>query len=121
MKTSIIFLLISLATLNLLSSQNEVQLSNIEVEEKDKHFRFFLDGDEYNGFIYENHNNENIKIKFEVKDGFQNGIYEEYYENGKLKEKLNFKNGLLDGISELYKENGKLKEKHIYKKGERFK
>jgi hypothetical protein len=55
MKNSILIIIISLLHVNLLCSQNEKLLSHIEKTEVDGQTVFLLNGEKYNGIIYENY------------------------------------------------------------------
>ncbi|MDB4170527.1 toxin-antitoxin system YwqK family antitoxin [Polaribacter sp.] len=70
-----------------------------------------------NGVFISNHNNGQLFLKTNYKDGKRNGLYESYYENGQLAEKYNYKDGNSDGLFESYYENGQLKSKEYYRDG----
>jgi hypothetical protein len=56
----------------------------------------------------ETYSNGQIKVEFEMKDGFRHGDYREYYENGNVKVKGSFYRDHRDGTWKIYDENGKL-------------
>ena len=61
MKNSILCILIGLLTITVLSSQNEVQYSKVEVEDHNGQFIYRLNGEKLNGVIYHNHPNDTLK------------------------------------------------------------
>jgi len=71
----------------------------------------------FTGTTVQFHENGQLEIKRNYKDGELEGLYENYYENGQLEIKGNYKDGELDGFSEYYYASGQLKAKGNYKDG----
>jgi hypothetical protein len=71
--------------------------------------------DNPNNKIYkEEFSNGQLKVEFDVKDGFRHGDYIEYYENGNTKIKGQYNRDHRDGTWKVYDENGKLLKKVKY-------
>ncbi len=66
----------------------------------------------------ENYSNGQVKLEFEIKDGFRNGSYREYYESKAIKIKGEYKDDKKDGTWKFYNENGDLIQKTTFKDGE---
>jgi antitoxin component YwqK of YwqJK toxin-antitoxin module len=76
--------------------------------------------DDVNSTIYhESYSNGQIKVEFELKDGFRSGSYKEYYENGKLKIKGQYKKDHKDGTWKFTDKDGKLIQKVKFIDGKR--
>ena len=52
-------------------------------------------GEPYNGEMFFNYENGQLKAKVNFKDGELDGLWEAYYENGQLKSSRNYKDGEL--------------------------
>jgi len=61
--------------------------------------------------------NGQLKVVFELKDGFRHGDYKEYYDNGSIKIKGQYRRDHKDGLWKIYSENGKLFQKVKYNDG----
>lgn len=68
---------------------------------------YFLNGAKYNGVIFENYKNGNLKREFSVKNGISKDFYNSYYENGDLSFKRTFINGKYKGWKSFY-ESGEI-------------
>lgn len=66
----------------------------------------------------ENYASGQVKVEFEVKDGFRHGEYREYHENGELKIKGEYTDDKKSGVWKFYSTKGKLIQKKEYKNGE---
>ena len=53
------------------------------------------------------HDNDQLSVKGNYKNGEKDGLWEGYYENGQLKYRGNYKDGKKDGLWEYFDENGK--------------
>lgn len=62
----------------------------------------------------EKYENGQIKVEFELKDGFRNGDFVEYYENGNFKIKGQYEKDHRIGTWKIYNEEGKLLQKVKY-------
>ena len=76
-------------------------------------------GNKQNGEYKEWHENEQLKLRENYKNGNLDGPSEEWYENGHLKTRGDWKNGNREGIKESFYENGQLKARATYKDGNR--
>ena len=63
------------------------------------------------------HNNGNVEIIGNYKNGKQEGEWKYYRENGKLEGIGNYKNGKREGEWKFYRENGKLEQIENFKNG----
>ena len=61
----------------------------------------------FTGSFVRYHENGQLEIRRNYKDGKEHGLREWYYENGQLRIKGNVKDGKLDGLTERYDRNGK--------------
>ena len=64
------------------------------------------------------HDNDQLMLRFNIKNGELNGLYENWYENGQLSARDNYKNDKLHGTSESWYENGQLHYRVNYENGE---
>ena len=64
------------------------------------------------------HDDGQLWIKENYKNGKKHGVQVWYYENGQLWTKENYKNGKHHGLQEYYDENGQLEEIENYKDGD---
>jgi hypothetical protein len=62
----------------------------------------------------EKYENGQMKVEFELKDGFRDGEFKEYYDNGNIKIKGQYKNDHRIGTWKVYNEEGKLLQKIKY-------
>ena len=63
------------------------------------------------------HDNDQLSVKGNYKDGKEDGPYESYHENSELWMRGNFKDGKYDGLWEWFDEEGNLTETKEYKDG----
>jgi antitoxin component YwqK of YwqJK toxin-antitoxin module len=77
------------------------------------------DGGKEHGLFEAYHENGQLRLKRNYKDGERHGLSESYYENGQLQNIQNLKDGKWHGLEEMYYENGQLRLKRNYKDGER--
>lgn len=64
---------------------------------------YFLNGAKYNGIIFENYKNGNLKREFSIINGIDNnGNYKSYFENGNLIGERTFLNGEYKGWKSFY-------------------
>lgn len=66
------------------------------------------------------HDNGQLEVKANYKEGEPHGLAEVYYDDGQLRAKANYKHGERHGLKEIYYDNGELKEEAKYKDGERL-
>ena len=65
----------------------------------------------------ENFSNGQLKVVFELRDGFRHGDYKEYYDNGSLKIKGQYRRDHKDGVWKIYSVDGKLIQKVKFNDG----
>jgi len=121
MKKNITILLIGI-TFNLLSAQNRIDISKVNVKlgkevnyktelPKRSSFRndftYLLEGENYDGIIFMEHKNGKIKQEFSVKNGKRDGSYKTFYKNGKIEWDRTYKNGWLLYFTKFYKSGNK--------------
>ena len=71
--------------------------------------------DNVNAIVYrEKYDNGQLKVEFDLKEGFREGDYREYYENGNLKIKGQYKKDHRAGTWKIYNQEGKLWQKIKY-------
>ncbi len=63
------------------------------------------------------HDNGQLEMRGNYKDGKDDGLWEGYYENGQLSVKGNYKDGELHGLYESFHKNGQLNVRRNYKDG----
>ena len=66
------------------------------------------------------YDNGQLMVKANYKEGEPHGLAEVYYDDGQLRAKANYKHGERHGLKEIYYDNGELKEEAKYKDGERL-
>ena len=71
----------------------------------------------FTGTTVDYHENGQLWITSNYKDGKEDGLYEELHKNGQLRTRGNYKNGERDGFFEDYYENGQLWSRGYYKDG----
>jgi len=70
MKNSIIFFLIGLLTFIVLYSQDRIPLTDVAQLRIEGQTNYFYNGEKFTGILYENHLNKNLKLEFNVVNGF---------------------------------------------------
>jgi hypothetical protein len=63
------------------------------------------------------HNNGELCIENNYKNGLLDGLYRQWYSNGQLHREINYKCGIYDGSNRKWYSNGKLWGESIYKNG----
>ena len=111
--TFIIFLLTSFTVF----AEREVDLENLEYDDKSK--LVYLEGEKeaFTGIAKQYYEDKSLKIEFPYKNGKMEGRGKEYYPSGKFKSDAFFVDGLLQGKSTGYYENGNLEYEENYKDG----
>ncbi len=71
----------------------------------------------FTGSFVNYHENGQLKVRRNFKDGKRDGLSEDFYENGQLNSKENYKEGELNGLREYYNEKGQLKFIQNWKDG----
>lgn len=118
MKKSIIISLFCLMTINLINSQNVVDISETISKEVDGQFILFSKyGEKFTGIVLSNWSNKELASSKTYKDGKLNGLYKEYYSNGSLKFYGNFKNDKKHGLCRWYYKNGCIESKGNFNDG----
>ena len=77
------------------------------------------DGGKKHGLQEWYHENGQLSLRVNYKDGKEDGLEESYQENGQLWTKSNWKDGELDGYFEVYAPNGQFDYKDCYKNGKK--
>jgi len=98
-------LFIMMMSFSFLIAQERVELSEIKIKSRKvvwyktylrKHYWnddfYYLNGKKYNGIIFENWENGNLKREFEVKNGKEDGFRKTFYANGDVDEDFPGKN-----------------------------
>lgn len=70
-----------------------------------------------NGIGIRYHENGQLYVKSNWKNGQRHGLYERFYENGRLLEKSNWKDGQRHGLNEWFHKNGQLLSKSNWENG----
>ena len=63
------------------------------------------------------HENGQLEMRGNYKDGKDDGLWESYYENGQLEMRGNYKDGEPDGLREFHYDNGQLESRGNVKDG----
>ena len=63
------------------------------------------------------HDNGQLELRGNLKDGEFDGLWEQYYENGQLEFRGNYKEGKREGLWEYFDEEGNLTKTENYKDG----
>ncbi|MEZ7971935.1 MAG: hypothetical protein QMC00_01150 [Pseudomonadales bacterium] len=71
----------------------------------------------FTGVVVDYHENGQLQVSSNYKDGKRDGLEEMYYENGQLSAKTNFKDGVRGGLAPRYAENGELLIARCYGNG----
>ena len=77
------------------------------------------DGGKKHGLFEAYHENGQLRMKRNFKDGEPHGLSEEYFKNGQLYRKDPFKGGKWHGLQESYDENGQLVQSRNFKDGKK--
>ena len=79
---------------------------------------FYKNGREVSTTEFSYHENGQLFIRVDYKDGERDGLTEWYYKNGQLREKGDFKDGKQEGLWEYFDEEGNLTTTEEFKDGE---
>ena len=71
----------------------------------------------FTGSVVEYHDNGQLEMRGNYKDGKDDGLWESYYENGQLEMRGNYKDGEPDGLREFHYDNGQLESRGNVKDG----
>jgi antitoxin component YwqK of YwqJK toxin-antitoxin module len=73
----------------------------------------------FTGVSLSYHFNEQLKLRYNYKDGKFDGVQEDFFSNGQLETIRNFKEGFLEGLQEVYYKNGQLNNTGNFKDGKK--
>ena len=71
----------------------------------------------FTGSVVEYHDNGQLEMRGNYKDGKDDGLWESYYESGQLEMRGNYKDGEPDGLREFHYDNGQLESRGNVKDG----
>ena len=115
MKNSITILLLCLMTINLMNSQDVVDIANTIEKQVDGETILFVNNEKYTGIVLQDWENKTHSKTY--KEGKLNGLYKTYYSHGNLAFYGNFKSGKKQGLCKWYYKNGNLELKGNYDNG----
>lgn len=76
---------------------------------------YYINGKLYTGKVYAKHDNGNIGMVGEVKNGRREGTWTFYYSNGKKKRETRYINNKREGLTYYWYENGQLAKEIMYR------
>ena len=93
---------------NISCSDKEIGIDQVEISFEKNKMIFIKNDKPFNGIIIERYDDDKIKLKMEIKNGFKNGEIIQYFENGYIQTKSYFQKGEIDGVFKSFYPNGSL-------------
>jgi antitoxin component YwqK of YwqJK toxin-antitoxin module len=84
---------------------------------KETEGKYLLAGEPFTGFVFDLHDNGQLEVEQEFRDGFASGAARNYFESGNLEEESHWRGGVYHGLRRTWHQNGQLASEELFEWG----